>query len=394
MAGGPKTRTLLQVYETLYVSQGHGALELKDAGFLSFETKRFQYFGFCDDFGPMNASALLEFVDVLENMLKTFPNRKIVCIPGNDGARDFTNTVFLLGCFLVLNRNKTPEETWKCFAKIGSPSPSLVDYRDATHSAPTFGLTLLDCWCGLDHGNKLGWMAQLNLDEYRHYDDPLNGDLHIVVPGQFVAFRGPKDLKNGREYHDHDGFRDFSPQYYVDIFRELNVGGVVRLNEPEYDRDVFVAAGIAHHDLEFEDCSNPPYSVVTAFMRIVDSTPGPVAVHCKAGLGRTGTLIALDMMRRHGFTARAAMGWLRIMRPGSVIGDQQHYLCEVERRLESATATRSPTTAATATRSPAPTTTTTAHRPAATTASSAAELARQVADGMNRRAAGRIRSGR
>ncbi len=25
------------------------------------------------------------------------------------------------------------------------------------------------------------------------------------------------------------------------------------------------------------------------------------------------------------------MGWLRIMRPGSVIGEQQHYLCAVER---------------------------------------------------------------
>jgi cell division cycle 14 len=35
-------------------------------------------------------------------------------------------------------------------------------------------------------------------------------------------------------------------------------------------------------------------------------------------------------MRRHGFTAREAMGWLRIMRPGSVIGEQQHFLCHAD----------------------------------------------------------------
>jgi cell division cycle 14 len=50
-------------------------------------------------------------------------------------------------------------------------------------------------------------------------------------------------------------------------------------------------------------------------------------VHCKAGLGLTGTLIAVYLVLRHGFTALEAMGWLRILRPGFVIGEQQHYLC-------------------------------------------------------------------
>lgn len=76
------------------------------------------------------------------------------------------------------------------------------------------------------------------------------------------------------------------------------------------------------------------------------STAGAVAVHCKgkmnclytsvnfnfsnilAGLGRTGCLIASYIVKHWSFTAIEAIAWIRICRPGSVIGVQQKWLTE------------------------------------------------------------------
>lgn len=47
-----------------------------------------------------------------------------------------------------------------------------------------------------------------------------------------------------------------------------------------------------------------------------------------AGLGRTGTLIACYIMKHYKFTHAEAIAWIRICRPGSIIGPQQHFLEE------------------------------------------------------------------
>ena len=52
-----------------------------------------------------------------------------------------------------------------------------------------------DLWAGLRRATAVGIYDLTTFDktEYFYYDNPVNGDLHEVVPGKFIAFKGPKD---------------------------------------------------------------------------------------------------------------------------------------------------------------------------------------------------------
>jgi hypothetical protein len=297
---------------------------------------------------------------------------------------------------MILKQGKSPDAVDACFRWLDEDQ--MQSYRDATYSRPDFALQLIDCWRGLDKGMRHGWVryagshhmwGDIDVDEYRHYDDPANGDLQEVVPGKFVALKGPVDL-GGAEYCDHaSGARTFSPGFCGEILRGMGVSTVVRLNEARYPAEALTSQGLELHSLEFPDCTSPPDAVVAAFLRAVDAAPGAVAVHCHAGLGRTGTLIAVYLMRSCGFAAREAMGWLRIMRPGSVIGEQQHYLCAIERSARERAGERC---AARGSLGPPPAIMRRRTLGDAVAPAGAAVLAEQVAAGMARRAGSRRRS--
>ena len=61
-----------------------------------------------------------------------------------------------------------------------------------------------------------------------------------------------------------------------------------------YDKEHFLERGYNHLEMYFDDGSNPSDEIVREFIAIVDDVilrGQKVAVHCKAGLGRTGVLI-------------------------------------------------------------------------------------------------------
>ena len=341
----PASRTILhaerantahcQVFDKFFIAICVGDLNPK-MGFVYFELPEgVEYFPFADDFGPMNLGSAYAFCNLLSEKLLLHPNEALALQCGAQPRR-VTNAAFLTGVFMIMKLGSQVETV------IDALKPLLrvaVPYRDVSPGVQNFNLYVEDCWRGLYRAKQLSWVdfspCGFDYDEYSSLDCPLNADLHEIVPGKLVAMRGPKDLVSGQLWQDvyQDGqfkHRDFSPQHYADILTQLGVQAVVRLNEPHYSQSSFKPSGIAVADLCFEDCTPPPVDVVAKFLAIAEAIPGALAVHCKAGLGRTGTLIALYMMKHHGFTAREAMGWLRIVRPGSVIGKQQQFLCDRE----------------------------------------------------------------
>jgi cell division cycle 14 len=158
-------------------------------------------------------------------------------------------------------------------------------------------------------------------DEYEFYECVENGDFNILVNDKFLAFSGPHSTNVSPE-----GYMTFTPEDYVPIFRKFNVSTIVRLNQAIYDKQRFVNQGLHHYDLFFVDGSTPSRTIVREFLKICRKHEGVLAVHCKAGLGRTGTLVGCFLMQEYFFSAAEAIAWIRLCRPGSVIGPQQFFL--------------------------------------------------------------------
>ncbi len=145
--------------------------------------------------------------------------------------------------------------------------------------------------------------------------------MNWIIPNKFLAFSSPSS-----QPYDADGYRTFTPEDYSPIFKKWKINLVVRLNKVTYEKEKFVKNGVKHMDLYFIDGSTPSEDIIETFIDAAEKEKHSIAVHCKAGLGRTGTLIGCYAMKHFKFPAAAFIGYIRICRPGSILGPQQKFL--------------------------------------------------------------------
>ncbi|CAD7927715.1 unnamed protein product [Amoebophrya sp. A25] len=286
------------------------------------------YEPFFADFGPLNLSSTFRYCKLVKAILDDaqLMNKKIVHFT-SQCPKKRANAAYLIGCFQVMVLRRQADVAYRPFQNI---RPPFLPFRDATCGICNYHCTVLDCLKGLEYAMRIKWFDPNTFDvaAYEFYEKVEHGDMNWVIPDKFLAFAGPSATPI-----DCDGFPAFTPEDYVPIFKSGNVGTVLRLNKKQYDRRRFTDNGIKHVDMYFLDGSCPSREIINKFLYLAENETAAIGIHCKAGLGRTGTLIGLYAQKHFQFPGRAYIGWNRICRPGAILGPQQQFLSEMQNEM-------------------------------------------------------------
>ncbi|KAM7223210.1 tyrosine-protein phosphatase cdcA [Rhypophila decipiens] len=302
------------------------------------------YNAFHHDFGPLHIGHLYRFALQFHEILGAKENKdRPVVFYSRADPRSRANASCLLACYMVLIQSWPPH---LALAPVAQVDPPLMPFRDAGYSQADYGITVQDVVYGVWKAKEEGCcvLETFDLDEYERFERVEHGDFNWITPN-FLAFASPQHTPVARTPEGTEQWNLLPktlaavdehptlPQPFKNVlkhFSERNIGLVVRLNSVLYNPSFFEALGIQHLDMIFEDGTCPNMATVRKFIRLAHETitvkKKGIAVHCKAGLGRTGCLIGAYLIYRHGFTANEIIAYMRFMRPGMVVGPQQHWL--------------------------------------------------------------------
>lgn len=123
---------------------------------------------------------------------------------------------------------------------------------------------------------------------------------HWIVPGKLAGCGEPGLIQ--------------SIDYDLDLLRQCGITYLVTLTERDLDQDALARNGLKNLHLPIYDREAPTmaqaYMLVYRMQTLLDQG-AVLTVHCKAGIGRTGTMLAAWLIREGGLTAVDAIARLR-----------------------------------------------------------------------------------
>lgn len=137
---------------------------------------------------------------------------------------------------------------------------------------------------------------------------------HWLVPGRLAGCPMPGVV--------------FAIEHDLALLRGMGITVLVNLTEREMPAELLAAHGLRSYHLGIADRGAPPLlwaKLLLAKIEVMQRAGEVVAVHCLAGLGRTGLVLAAWLVRE-GLTAEEALRRLRTIEPGFVQSKEQEDL--------------------------------------------------------------------
>lgn len=109
--------------------------------------------------------------------------------------------------------------------------------------------------------------------------------------------------------------------YDMDLLHNMGITHLITLTEKDLDQSALARNGLCNIHLPIYDREAPSMAqtyMLVRRMQVLLDQGAVLAVHCRAGIGRTGTILAAWLIREGGLSASNAISRLRSIYPSYV----------------------------------------------------------------------------
>ena len=108
---------------------------------------------------------------------------------------------------------------------------------------------------------------------------------------------------------------------HISWLKDRGITTILCLLEQPLNKEEATSMGLRYVNIPMEDHGKPEVEKLLEAVDVIKETisrDGKILIHCAAGLGRTGTVLAAYLIKEEGFDVDSAVEYVRRRRPGSI----------------------------------------------------------------------------